>query len=124
MAIGLSTYAFFWQFSKKAERPLTLIDMVNKAHELGLSVFQICDYPPIQTMTDTELAELRDVAESSGVQLELGTRGIQTSHLMNYLDIAQKLGSTFVRTMLHTADNKPSVPEAVALLKEVLPRVY
>jgi 3-oxoisoapionate decarboxylase len=121
MAIGLSTYAFFWQFSKKAEWPLTLIDMVNKTHELGLSDFQICDYPQIQTMTDTELAEVRDVAESLGVQLELGTGGIQTSHLMDYLDIAQKLGSTFVRTMLHTPDHKPSVPEAVALLKEVLP---
>jgi sugar phosphate isomerase/epimerase len=121
MAIGLSTYAFFWQFSETAEQPLTLIDMVNKTHEQGLSVFQICDYARIQTMSDSELAEVRDVAESSGVQLELGTRGIQTSHLMNYLDIASKLGATFLRTMLHTPDHRPSVPEAVALLKEVLP---
>ena len=121
MALGLSTYAFFWQFSETAERPLTLIDMVKKTHQQGLSVFQICDYGPIQTMSDSELAEVRDVAESSGVQLELGTRGIQTSHLMNYLDIASKLGSTFLRTMLHTPDHKPSVPEAITLLKEALP---
>jgi sugar phosphate isomerase/epimerase len=121
MAIGLSTYAFLWQFSETAERPLTLIDMVKKTHQLGLSVFQICDYAPIQDMSDDELAEVRDVAESSGIQLELGTRGIQTLHLMNYLDIAWKLGVTFLRTMLHTPDHKPSVPEAIALLNEVLP---
>jgi 3-oxoisoapionate decarboxylase len=121
MAIGLSTYAFFWQFSETAARPLTLTDMVNKTHEQGLSVFQICDYAPIQTMSHSALAEVREVAESSSVQLELGTRGIQTSHLMNYLDIASNLGSTFLRTMLHTPDDKPSVPEAIALLKEVLP---
>jgi 3-oxoisoapionate decarboxylase len=121
MAIGLSTYAFLWQFSETAERPLTLIDMVKKTHQLGLSVFQICDYAPLQDMSDDELAEVRDVAESSGIQLELGTRGIQTLHLMNYLDIAWKLGVTFLRTMLHTPDHKPSVPEAIALLNEVLP---
>jgi sugar phosphate isomerase/epimerase len=121
MAIGLSTYAFLWQFSETAERPLTLIDMVKKTHQLGLSVFQICDYASIQDMSDDELAEVRDVAESSGIQLELGTRGIQTLHLMNYLDIAWKLGVTFLRTMLHTPDHKPSVPEAIALLNEVLP---
>jgi len=121
MAIGLSTYAFFWRFSETAERPLTLIDMVKKTHELGLSVFQICDYGAIQAMSDAELAEVRDVAESSGVQLELGTRGIQKQHLMNYLDIASKLGATFLRTMLHTSDHKPSVPEAIALLNQVIP---
>jgi sugar phosphate isomerase/epimerase len=121
MGIGLSTYAFFWQFSETAERPLTLIDMVKKTHQLGLTVFQICDYAPIQSMSDTELAEVRDVAESSGIQLELGTRGIQKSHLTNYLDIASKLDSTFLRTMLHTSDHKPSVPEAIALLNKVLP---
>jgi hypothetical protein len=121
MAIGLSTYAFFWRFSETAERPLTLIDMVEKTHQLGLSIFQICDYAPIQAMSDAELAELRDVAESSGIKLELGTRGIQKSHLMNYLDIASKLGSTFLRTMLHTPDHKPSVPEAIAFLNEDYP---
>jgi 3-oxoisoapionate decarboxylase len=62
MAIGLSTYAFLWQFSETADRPLTLIDMVKKTHQLGFSVFQICDYAPIQDMSDDELAEVRDVA--------------------------------------------------------------
>jgi 3-oxoisoapionate decarboxylase len=121
MAIGLSTYAFFWQFSETAERPLALIDMVKKTHELGLSVFQICDYAPIQAMSDAELRQVRDVAQSSGVQLELGTRGIQKPHLVNYLDIALKLGATFLRTMLHIPDHKPSVSEAVGLLNEVIP---
>ena len=81
MAIGLSTYAFFWQFSETAERPLTLIDMVKKTTQLGLTVFQICDYAPIQSMSDTELAEVRDVAESSGIQLELGTHGAFRNHI-------------------------------------------
>ena len=121
MAIGLSTYTFFWRFSETAERPLTLIDMVQKTHELGLSVFQICDYAPIQAMSDAELVQVRDVAESSGVQLELGTRGIQKSHLLNYLDLASKLGATFLRTMLHIPDHKPSVFEAIGLLNEVIP---
>jgi 3-oxoisoapionate decarboxylase len=59
---------------------LKLIDMVNKTNELGLSDFQICDYAQIQTMSDAELAEVRDLAESSAIQLELGTRGIRAGN--------------------------------------------
>ncbi|AQA13658.1 TIM barrel protein [Streptomyces sp. SID8382] len=121
MALGLSTYAFFWQISSGAPRPLTLADMLRRTHELGADVFQICDYPLIETLSDELLAEVRATADSLGIRLELGTRGVRPAHLLTYLDLAEQLGARFVRSMLNTADHRPAVREAVGLLREAVP---
>ena len=49
MTIGLGTYAFFWQWHPTAETPLSLTDMVDRTADLGVSLFQICDYPLIES---------------------------------------------------------------------------
>ncbi|TDC22117.1 sugar phosphate isomerase/epimerase [Streptomyces sp. 8K308] len=121
MAYGLSTYAFFWRVSARAPRPLTVLEMLAETRELGGQVFQICDHPPIEALDDAALAEIRRYAESADIVLELGTRGVRPDHLRRYLDLAGRLGATFVRSMLNTADHRPTVPEATALLREVVP---
>ena len=45
MTVGLGTYAFFWQWHDTAESPLTLPAMMDRTADLGVSLFQICDYP-------------------------------------------------------------------------------
>lgn len=108
MAIGLSTYAFFW-------RKLSLQDMLKQTNELGCNVFQICDYPAVESMSAAELADLRDTAADLGIELELGTRGVQPEHLYRYLDLCDQLGATLLRSML------PGIDDAVAMLKEAMP---
>ena len=122
MAIGLSTYAFFWRSSAAAPGPLNLHQMLEETESLGASVFQICDYPAIESMTPGQLRAVRDDAASRGITLELGTRGIGLDHLEKYRELAAVLGAGFVRSMLRTADHQPSVIEAVGLLKAALPR--
>lgn len=122
MAIGLSTYAFFWRGSAAAARPLGLREMLDETATLGASVFQVCDYPAVESLAPAELRGLRDHAASLGITLELGTRGISPDHLERYLQLAGALGARFVRTMLRTTSHQPSVDEAVALLGRVLPR--
>jgi 3-oxoisoapionate decarboxylase len=120
MAIGLSTYAFFWRTSTKVVAPISLHDMLKQTHELGCTVLQICDYPPIETLAPSELLDIHDAAADLGVQIELGTRGVDPAHLYRYLDIAEPLGVTLVRSMLHTATHKPTTEEAIGLLKEAI----
>ncbi|MGW7566041.1 sugar phosphate isomerase/epimerase family protein [Streptomyces tendae] len=122
MAYGISTYAYFWRISSRAPEPMGLPDMLRDTAELGGQVFQICDYPPIETYDRARLADLRDTAADLGLTLELGTRGIRPDHLLRYLDLAGELGVTLVRSMLNTADHRPDTTEAVALLKEAVPR--
>ena len=85
--LGLGTYAFFWQHSDRAPVRTELPQMLRRTRELDAQVFQICDYQPILGYTTDELRALRSLAEDLGVTLELGTRGIATSHLTKYLGI-------------------------------------
>jgi 3-oxoisoapionate decarboxylase len=121
MAIGLSTYAFLWRSSTRVVAPLSLHDMLKQTNELGCSVFQICDYPAVESLTTAELADLRDTAADLDIELELGTRGIQPAHLHRFLDLCGQLGASLLRSMLYTATHRPTTDEAVTLLKEAMP---
>ena len=121
MTIGLGTYAFFWQWHQTAETPLSLTDMVDRTADLGVGLFQICDYPLFESYDSGELDRLRVRATKRGVRLELGTRGVRPAHLRRYLEMAQRLDATLVRSMINTADHRPSPDEAVELLRSVAP---
>lgn len=121
MTIGLGTYAFFWQWQTTAARPLSLVDMIDRTADWDVELFQICDYPPIEDHDDDALGALRRHASDRGVALELGTRGVRPEHLTNYLRMAKTLGVTLVRSMINSADHRPSVDEAISLLRQVAP---
>ncbi|GKV76009.1 sugar phosphate isomerase [Pectobacterium carotovorum subsp. carotovorum] len=121
MAIGLSTYAFFWRASSRVPNPLGLEAMLEQTAESGAGVFQICDYAAVEALSSAELEKLRQRAVDIGIQLELGTRGLATDHLTRYLTLARALDVRFIRTMFNTATHKPTQDEALTLLRRVLP---
>ena len=121
MSIGLSTYAFFWQWSDRVERPLTLGDMVGRTADLGVEVLQICDHPQVAELDRDALRRLRHEADAAGVRLELGTRGVLPEHLAAWLDLARALDAVTERSMLTTAAHRPGPAEARALLEKALP---
>ena len=119
--IGLSSYAFFWQLSDKVSKPLSLHDALERTGELGVDLFQVCDYAPLEEMNDGDLAAVRATADSLGISLELGTKGIRPEHLRKFLRIAGILRSPLLRAMFNTPGHTPTTDEAVAIFKEVLP---
>lgn len=121
MAIGLSTYAFFWRSSTRVDSPLSLHDMLKQTNELGCKAFQICDYAAVESLTAAELADLRDTAADLDIALELGTRGVSPEHLHRYLDLCGQLDAATLRSMLYTATQRPTIEEAVVLLGEAMP---
>lgn len=128
--IGLSTYALFWELSDRVPEPLSLAGALDRTRQLGLGLLQICDYAPLETWDDAQLKELKDHADAKGVTLEVGTKGIRPERLSHFLHVAQLLGADMVRSMLNTpapdifvdgSGHAPSVAEAIALLREVVP---
>lgn len=119
--IGLGTYAFFWQHSDRAPHPLTLVDMLEKSKAMQAEVFQICDYPKILEYSASQLAQLKDTAQSLGITLELGTKGIQPDHLARYLRLAETLGVSVMRGMVNSPDHRPTLAEAETLLRQQRP---
>jgi sugar phosphate isomerase/epimerase len=119
--IGLSSYAFFWQLSDKVSEPLSIHQALKRTAALGVDLFQICDYAPLESMTDQELETVRATADSLGLNLELGTKGIRPEHLRKFLRIAGALGAPLLRTMFNVPGHTPTADEAAAIFTEVLP---
>ncbi|WP_238005419.1 TIM barrel protein [Dactylosporangium sp. AC04546] len=115
--IGVGTYAYFWRHSSRVARPLTIEEMIDDAVGLGAEVFQICDYPAVADLAPERLDALAARARGAGIELELGTRGVEPAHLDRYLELAVRLGATLVRTML-----TGGTAEATEQLAGVLPR--
>jgi sugar phosphate isomerase/epimerase len=119
--IGLGTYAFFWQHSDRVAEPLSLVGAFEATRELGVDLFQICDYAPLETMTDAQLRDAARGARDLGLTIQLGTKGIETTRLERFLRLADVFGATLVRSMLYGPDSRPTAAEAERLLREALP---
>jgi hypothetical protein len=71
--IGLGTYAFFWQHSDRMHEqglePLTLIGALEATRALDVDLFQICDYAPLEHMSDAELEDAASAARDLGLTI-------------------------------------------------------
>ncbi|OYN96945.1 sugar phosphate isomerase/epimerase family protein [Enemella evansiae] len=117
MAIGLSTYAYFWRWHETAVDPMGWREMLDDCAEQGVPVFQFCDYPPLHSMTAAGIREIERHATRCGITLELGTRGLDTDHLRHYLELARASGVELVRSMVR----RDEADRAVDLITAVLP---
>ncbi len=120
--IGLGTYAFFWQHSDRAMQPLSLIGAFEATRALGVDLFQICDYAPLERMTDAELTYAAAAARDLGLAIQLGTKGIEPARLARFLELAAVFDAALVRSMLYGPDSRPTLAEAETLLRAAIPR--
>lgn len=121
--IGLGTYAYFWQHSDRAPEPLGLIDALEDTRAQDVGLFQICDYAPLERMTDAELHDAARAARELDITIELGTKGIVPEHLSRYLRLADVFGARLVRSMLHGPDCRPTAAQAETWLRSSI-RAY
>lgn len=119
--IGLGTYAFFWQHSDRVASPLSLVGAFERTRELGVDLFQICDYAPLDHMGDAELHDAAAAARDLGLTVELGTKGVAPERLSRYLELAAVFDARLVRSMIFAPDSRPTLPEAEAWLRGILP---
>jgi sugar phosphate isomerase/epimerase len=115
--IGLSTYSFFWQWHETASRPLAVSDLVAKTAGWDVDLLQLCDHPAMDRFDAAQATDLLATGRELGVRFELGTRGLDTAHLLHYLDLAGELDARLVRSMVR----REEITEAANLLGKVLP---
>ncbi len=119
--IGLGTYAFFWQLSPRVDDPLSLTGALEQTRALGVDLFQICDYAPLEEMTETGLRSAARAAADLGITIELGTKGIEPDRIRRFLRIADVFDARLVRSMLHGPHSRPDITESEVLLRRTLP---
>lgn len=122
MLWGISSYALAWSIGVPGYpppvEPLTPVGLLDLAAQRGVRLVQIADNIPLHRLPEPELTALGTHAESRGITLEVGTRGTQPELLLEYLEIARRLGSRLVRTLI----TEPSLTQATSDIAAVLPR--
>ena len=114
MRLGLSTYTFPWAVGVSGHdpvQPLSAVELIRRTRSLGLGLVQFADNLPLHRLSDPELDHLAAEAESQRVDFEIGTRGIGP-HLRVYAQLAERLGARFVRIVVDSGDDRPTMAEA------------
>lgn len=128
MKLGINTYTYMWsigfKFGDRDARPpapMTALDLLGKAHELGVRVVQIGPNLPLDKLPDAELDALIRQARAWDIELELGTRGIEADHLRRQLALARRIGARLLRTVPEVGGRPPHAKDLPAYLAAILP---
>ena len=125
LKFGISSWTYPWSVGV-ANGPvppskLTVMDLLQKAISLDVKILQIADNLPLEKLSQTELLELRTAATANNISIEVGTKGINSEHLLNFLEIAKFLNSPVVRTLPGSINHKADLSEVEMSLRKVLP---
>jgi sugar phosphate isomerase/epimerase len=82
---------------------------------------QVCDNLPLTGLSPAELDQFEARARASGIQIELGTLGLQPDNLRAYLALVRRFGGNLLRVVLDRRGDEPSADEAMRRLKAILP---
>jgi sugar phosphate isomerase/epimerase len=125
MQIGISSYTLPWSIGVRGfphlVPRLTAQGLLEEAHRLGVHVVQFADNLPLHDLSAAELRRLSAMASEWGIEIEVGTRGVEPSHLLSYLDIAMRVGARLLRTLTYRADGLQDLDHTARWIREVLP---
>jgi len=128
MKLGIGTYCYMWaigfRFGDKEaapEDPMDHFDLLRRGHELGVHLIQYGPNLSLGALSDAEVARFLAQAHAWDIELEVGTRGLETDHLTRQVALARRVGSKIVRTIPEIG-GKPVAPEEIpAYLRAILP---
>jgi 3-oxoisoapionate decarboxylase len=111
MKLGIGSYAYAWSIGVPGypapSQPMDAIGLVQRAAAYGVHLVQIADNLPLDALSEPALEALIAEAARLGVRIEVGTRGIQTDHLL--------------RVVVDSRDHHPEPTEVVKRLHRLLP---
>jgi sugar phosphate isomerase/epimerase len=126
MKLGISSYTYTWSVGVPGSEPKEPWDelmLVRKAAELEVDCLQIADNLPLHLMDGQRIRALKKLASESGIDLEVGARGMTPDMLQRYLEIAELLGSPILRFVIDGPDFKPSVAEVTSIIRSFVPEL-
>ncbi len=126
MRLGIGSYTYTWSIGVRGhapEHPMTALELLRKAAELGVQVVQFADNLPLDSLPEQELEAVRSRANDLGISVEVGTRGLAPDHLRRYIALAVRFGSPILRIIVDTVECKPAVEEVVATLRQLSPEL-
>jgi 3-oxoisoapionate decarboxylase len=128
MKLGINTYTYMWSIGfkigereAKPARPMGALDLLGRAHELGVRVLQMGPNLPLDKLSDAALDAFVRQAETWDIELELGTRGLETDHLLRQLALARRIGARLLRTIPEIGGQPLEAKAIPGALRTILP---
>ncbi|KKK83819.1 hypothetical protein LCGC14_2789570 [marine sediment metagenome] len=119
MQLGIGSFTYCWAVGvpgKIPSGPMTADGLVDRAHDLGLGLVQLCDNLQLEKLSEHQLGELKEKSDDLGIKIEIGARGIKPEYLLGQLELAVRFNSPILRVVIDSAGHKPSPEEVVQLL--------
>lgn len=120
MKVGLSSYAFTWAVGvpgRLPHQPLGPLGLLELAQSFGADVVQVADNLPLHRLSPSELTMFASRARELGISVEVGTRGVEASHLQRYVELAIRLGSPIIRVVVAEDGRHLSAEETIWALR-------
>lgn len=124
MRLGLGSYAYAWAIGVEGlppRDPLTPLGLLEEAARLGVALVEMDDNLPLHRLQPEALDALERRASALGIAIRVGTRGSDPALLRRYLELATRLGSPIVRTVVDTPSYQPSLDELCDSWETLLP---
>ncbi len=123
MKLGISSYTYPWAIGlpgASPSSPLTPIQLLEKAGELGVGLVQFGPNLPIGRLSEKELREVVKAAKGLKIDLEMATLGLDPAHLKKQIQFARKNGLILLKTTPELPDGQiPSRTELENCLRAV-----
>jgi 3-oxoisoapionate decarboxylase len=126
MKFGLGTYALAWSIGVPGnlpEKPMDLYEFLDVAHRYDFNLVQIGDNLPLHHFSAKEIAKLKKYANSKGVSLEVGTRGLMPDNIYRHLEIAEILDSPILRVVIDQKGFEPELSEIHDIVRNLIPEL-
>lgn len=124
MLIGIGSYTLPWAAGINGypvPDPLMPADLLRLASDKGLKIVQIGDNMPLHTLNNQELDLLKQTADALGISIEVGARRLSTEHTEQYISIAERMGSAFLRMVIDDEGYEPSISQVKTVINNLLP---
>lgn len=124
LRLGISSYTYSWAVGVPGyppARPLDENDLLDKAHEHGVTLLQIGDNLPLHTFDPARLDRLARRAAQEGILLEVGARRLTLERAAEYIGIARRVGAKLIRFVIDDADYHPAPAAVTSVLREAAP---
>ena len=126
MRLGIGTYTYMWSIGfpgAEPEVPMRALDLLNKAVEMGAKVVQFGPNLPLFEMPPAELDEVLAASREMDLELEIGTRGVETPRLRRLIDFTVRCGASLLRTVPEIEGRIPASGELTELLRAIEPHL-
>ncbi len=124
MKLGLGTFALAWNIGipgYTVSQPLDHFGFLHLAKRMGFRLVQYGDNLSLTSLDAEELSRLHELAKASGMEIQVGARGLTRERFQQSLAAARAVESPLLRFVIDGPHYEPALPEIIALIRSLTP---